>query len=378
MQPPATARTDSEVTHSVARVLLLGPARTAVSGVSTHLNQLFESTLATSFELVQFQVGSEGRGEGRLRSLIRLGTSPFAFALCLLRARPRIVHINTSLEPKSFWRDLVYLALAKALRRKVVYQVHGGSMPAEFFARSRALRWLLRASLSWPETIVLLAHSEMLAYRSFAPRARLIRIANAIAAGEPPDLSPERYTASRPLEIVYVGRLAADKGIFEAVEALRILRDRDVTVRLSIAGSGPAESELRHRIAANELGDRVRLVGAVFSRAKEQLWHAAQVLAFPTYHREGLPYALLEAMAHGAVPVISPVGAIPDVLQHEAQGLFVAARDPQALANALERLANDRPLLHRLARAGRTRIVEHYSVARMAREFEALYARLTY
>jgi glycosyltransferase involved in cell wall biosynthesis len=117
-------------------------------------------------------------------------------------------------------------------------------------------------------------------------------------------------------------------------------------------------------------------MGAVFGRAKEQLWQAAQVLAFPTYHREGLPYALLEAMAHGVVPVISPVGAIPDVLQHEAQGLFVPARDPQALANALERLANDRPLLHRLALAGRARIVEHYSVPRMAREFEELYARL--
>jgi glycosyltransferase involved in cell wall biosynthesis len=357
-------------------VLLLGPSRTAVSGVSTHLNQLFGSSLATGFELLQFQVGSEGRGEGRLRTLIRLATSPFAFALCLLKVRPRIVHINTSLEPKSYWRDLVYLGLAKALGRKVVYQVHGGSMPAEFFAARPALNWLLRASLSWPEATVVLAHSEMLAYRSFAPRARLLRIANAIAAGEPPDLSAERYTARRPLAIVYVGRLAADKGIFEVLEALRILRDRDISALLSIAGSGPAESELRQRIAANALGDRVRLMGAVFGRAKEQLWQAAQVLAFPTYHREGLPYALLEAMAHGVVPVISPVGAIPDVLQHEAQGLFVPARDPQALANALERLANDRPLLHRLALAGRARIVEHYSVPRMAREFEELYARL--
>jgi glycosyltransferase involved in cell wall biosynthesis len=257
-----------------------------------------------------------------------------------------------------------------------VYQVHGGYMPADFFAASRALTLLLRASLSWPEAIVLLAQSEMLAYRSFAPRARLIRIANAIAAGEQPDLSVERYTASRPLEIVYVGRLAADKGVFEVIEAIRILRDRDIAVRLTVAGSGPAEAELRHRIAASALADHVRLAGAVFGRAKERLWHEAQVLAFPTYHREGLPYALLEAMAQGAVPVISPVGAIPDVVQHETHGLFVPPRDPQALANALERLASDRLLLQRLALAGRARIVEHYSVARMVQEFDALYASL--
>jgi hypothetical protein len=62
------------------RVLLLGPARSAVSGVSTHLNQLFDSPLATRFRLMQFQVGSEGRAASRTGTLFRLVGSPFAFA----------------------------------------------------------------------------------------------------------------------------------------------------------------------------------------------------------------------------------------------------------------------------------------------------------
>jgi glycosyltransferase involved in cell wall biosynthesis len=358
------------------RVLLLGPARSAVSGVSTHLNQLFESTLSQRFRLSQFQVGSEGRAEGRAGSLLRLITGPLGFALCLIRSRPRIVHINTSLEPKSYWRDIVFLALAKVMRRKVVYQVHGGALPGEFFGGNRVLTALLRRVLSWPDAVVLLALSEMAAYGDFAPRARLVHIANAVSAGET-DLRAERYSANRPLRIVYLGRLAAEKGVFDTIEAVRILRDRGIAVHLTIAGSGPARGEITRVIETHRLADRARLQEAVFDSAKQQLWREADVLAFPTYHREGLPYALLEAMAGGAVPVISPVGAIPDVVHDGVHGLFVPAHEPQAVANALERLANDRQLLHRLALAARARVVEYYSVARMAQEFDALYTSLT-
>jgi glycosyltransferase involved in cell wall biosynthesis len=356
------------------RVLLLGPARNAVSGVSTHLNQLFESTLSSRFQLLQFQVGSEGRAEGRAGRLLRLIGGPFAFTAYLIRTRPRIVHINTSLVPKSYWRDIVFLSVAKAMRCKVVYQVHGGALPGDFFAANRALTALLRRVLSWPDAVVLLARAEMAAYGAFAPRVRLVHIANAVTSGEA-NLRAERYSASRLLRIVYFGRLAADKGIFETIEAVRILRDRGVVVSLTIAGIGPASGEITRLIEAHRLADRARLIGAVFGSAKEQFWREAEVLAFPTY-REGLPYALLEAMAAGAVPVVSPVGAIPDVVQDGVHGLFVPPRTPQAVANALERLASDRPLLHRLALASRARAVDHYSVARMAKEFDALYTSL--
>jgi glycosyltransferase involved in cell wall biosynthesis len=375
--PVRAAGADREA-HSAGRprVLLLGPARNAVSGVSTHLNQLFESTLSSRFRLIQFQVGSEGRVQSRAATLLRLITSPFAFAVCLVRTRPRIVHINTSLEPKSYWRDIVYLALAKAIGCKVIYQVHGGALPTEFCAGHRLLTALLRRVLSWPDAVVLLARSEMAAYADFAPRARLVRIANAVSPGEAA-VRADRNGELRPLRIVYVGRLAAAKGVLETIEAVRILRDRGIDIYLTIAGSGPAEGEITRAIEANRLGDRTALVGAVFGSAKKQLWQQADVLAFPTYHREGLPYALLEAMAGSVVPVVSPVGAIPDVVQNEVNGLLVPARDAPALANALERLATDQPLLHRLALAARLRVVNHYSLARMAEEFDALYARLT-
>jgi glycosyltransferase involved in cell wall biosynthesis len=97
------------------------------------------------------------------------------------------------------------------------------------------------------------------------------------------------------------------------------------------------------------------------------------VLLLPTYHREGLPYALLEGMAAGLVPVVTRVGAIPDVVEPDVHGLFVPPRDPEALARALDALAADRALLARMSGASRERVATSYSVERLAGDFTALY-----
>jgi glycosyltransferase involved in cell wall biosynthesis len=81
-------------------------------------------------------------------------------------------------------------------------------------------------------------------------------------------------------------------------------------------------------------------------------------------------------MAAGAVPVICAVGAIPDVMQNEVHGLFVPPRDPEAIADAVARLNADRKELARMSAAGRQRILENYTVSRLASAFTSLYQSL--
>ncbi len=98
-------------------VLVLGPHRAAVSGVSTHVNLLMESALGDDFELVHFQVGAEGRAEGAIARALRLLVSPFALAAAIVFRHASVVHINTSLNPRAYWRDLAYLFVATRARR---------------------------------------------------------------------------------------------------------------------------------------------------------------------------------------------------------------------------------------------------------------------
>jgi len=221
--------------------------------------------------------------------------------------------------------------------------------------------------------VVVLAQVELAAYRKFVPTARLELIANAIDTSSlVRDAITEKPAGA--LHLAYVGRLIEEKGIFDIVEALAILLREKHKVTLSFAGSGPQEGLLRARVANLGLGDRVNLLGPVFGAQKEALWHSAHIFVFPTFFPEGLPYALLEAMVAGAVPVTTRAGAIPDVLEDGVQGVLVPIREPAALAAAIARLDDDRRGLARMAEAGRRRVVQHYALERLADDFRKLYA----
>ena len=365
-----------EYQHTVAahklRIVLFGPSLDAVSGVSTHVRILFASELARDFDLLHFQVGSEGRRETALQKLMRFTLSPFHLALLLLRTEAEIVHLNVSLDPKAYWRDFVYSFVARLLGRRVVNQIHGGAMPQDMFRGNSLLTWVLRRFLVSSDAVSVLSNAELAAYRAFDPRIRVHLVPNAI---DPSGLAgrTRSYNTDGPLKLVYVGRLVRTKGLFEVIEAMTDLKRAGREFGLCIAGEGEDQGALMAASQRAGLGDRIRFLGSVFGVEKWRLWLDSDVFVFPSYHKEGLPYSLLEAMAAGCVPVTTPVAAIPDVMRDREHGLFVPANDPAALAMAVAALDDDRAGLMRMAEASRRRALQHYTVDRLADDFRKLY-----
>jgi glycosyltransferase involved in cell wall biosynthesis len=357
-------------------VILLGPSREAVSGVSTHLNLLFGSALARQFDLVHFQVGSQGRVESRVRRAARLLASPFLLAAAIVRRNAAIVHVNTSLDRRAYWRDLAYVAVSKLCGARVVYQVHGGALPAEFFAGSRLLTAWLRTTLGWPDALVVLASLLAEAYRALVPGQSVALIPNGIDSQALLNHRPRYARQDRPLGLLYIGRLVATKGLFESFQALAAGRRLGVQARLVVAGDGPEEARMRARVHELGLDEVVSFAGPVFGDRKARLLDEADVLLLPTYHAEGLPYALLEGMAAGLVPIVTRVGAIPDVVRQDLHAQFVAPRDPAAITQAIAVLHRDRARLARMSAACRSRVAAAYTVERVAAGFAALYAGL--
>jgi glycosyltransferase involved in cell wall biosynthesis len=355
-------------------VVLLGPDLKAVSGVSTHLNQLLKSKLGDRFDLHHFQIGSEGKSESTVEKIFRFAWSPFQLMALLRRCHPAVVHINTSMNPRGFWRDLAYLLVSRSVGCKVVYQVHGGALPLDFAGGNVLFQRLMRAAFRLADIIVLLGEFQRKAYQAFSPDLRLQVVPNAIDVRDL--LVPVQKTEpGHPLKLVFFGRLAAEKGIFEMVEAVSLLRNQGIDMSLAIAGSGPEEHRLRQRIADLGIGQSVTLKGAVFGADKNKLWLESDVFVFPTY-REGLPYALLESMAACTVPVTCRVGAIPDVLEEQKHGLFVQPKDPDGLASALRWLHENREALPRLGTAARERVLAEYTLTRLSDHFIKIYEQL--
>jgi glycosyltransferase involved in cell wall biosynthesis len=354
-------------------VLVLGPHREAVSGVSTHVNTLLASGLAQDFSLIHFQVGGEGRRENRARRLVRLAASPFRLAAAILARGAAIVHINSSLNARAYWRDLVYLLVAKACGARVLFQVHGGKLPQEFCGNNRLLAALLHRTLLLPDAIVVLASVELEAYRRFVHREQILALPNAIDCLPYDSFLRERPDPAGALRLTYVGRLARQKGLYELLAGLQLARAAGVRARLVIAGAGPEEEKLRHLVAAAGIGHAVTFAGPVCGAGKSALFAQSDLFVLPS-HAEGLPYALLESMAAGVPAIVTRVGGIPDVVLEGIHGLFVPLHDPQAIAHAIATLDADRALLAQMGIACRKRIAASYSVERLAGDVRRLYA----
>jgi glycosyltransferase involved in cell wall biosynthesis len=357
-----------------ASVVLTGPRQTALSGVSTHLRVLMSSSLSTEFELFHFEVGREGRDDRFWPRLVALLTSPLRLAAALRRRRARIVHLNSALTVRAYWRDLVYLLIARLLGARVLYQVHGGALPRNFCRNNPVFMFFVRATLHLAAVVVTLSTTERRAFRIFLGSTPVIAIPNAINCSAYAAVVPRRSHPERPLRLLYIGRLVRDKGLFELLQALQLVRARGVEVELVIAGSGPDEPALRRcHLETNLPG--VRFAGPVMDDGKLTLLATADAFVLPS-HAEGLPYALLECMAAGVPAIATRVGAIPELISSGVNGLLVEPRDAAGIAAAIVRLASDRVALARMGEASRATVSFGFSVDRLTTDFAEVYAAL--
>jgi glycosyltransferase involved in cell wall biosynthesis len=354
--------------------LLTGPRSAALSGVSTHVELLLRSELALAFTLIHFEVGREGRDEGLLGRAVRLLVSPFRLACQVLAHRAAIVHVNTALNLRAYWRDLAYMLVARLCRARVLYQVHGGPAPEAFCRGGRLAAAFVRTTLGLADVIVVLSSADREAFRRFGVGAPVLALPNAVECGPCDARVHERAAPARPLRVLYLGRLVREKGLYELIEGLALARSQGAAAELILAGEGPEAAALGAAVAARGLAP-VGFVGPVRGADKMTLLRWADVLALPSYS-EGLPYALLESMAAGVPAIATRVGAIPEVVADGVNGLLLEPRSPQAIATAIRALGADRDALARMGEASHATVSTRYSIGGLAAQLRALYASL--
>jgi glycosyltransferase involved in cell wall biosynthesis len=164
-------------------------------------------------------------------------------------------------------------------------------------------------------------------------------------------LGRERRTATRgAVRLLFVGWLNRDKGVRELLEAfLTVAQERSCT--LALVGEGDMSKEARGFVKSKQLEHIVTFRGWLDAAALRHEYAAADVFVLPSW-AEGLPNAMIEALAAGLAVVVTAVGSIPDVIANERDGLVVPPRDVRALSAALFRVTEDVELRGRLASCG--------------------------
>ncbi len=261
----------------------------------------------------------------------------------------------------SFFEKILWGLLVAALGRKPVLAMIDGNFPA-FWERQRSfLKTLVRRCL-FASSVRMGAQSQSWVsyYSEIFPNLDVIEFS---ATVEPIFLLASPRTKEESQRVLYVGWMIEGKGVLDLLDAfvqvLQVMPD----ARLRLIGPQfGKEAALQREFLRRGLKAHIDLVGPIADRQALMFeLRTATVFVLPS-HAEGLPVALLEAMAMGAACVATDVGAIPDVLDHGAAGLLVPVRAPRALSDAICSLLASPTERDRLATLAHQRIRSRYSI----------------
>ncbi len=281
-----------------------------------------------------------------------------------------------------YWAEA--MLLGRWMRRRSLTHLHvhfGGPVSSVALLAARAWRIPWSLTLHGPgefhdETPTWLREKILSATRLFAishfTRSQILRIAPeaepktfVLRLGVEPSLLnqiPIPRDPARPLEILCTGRLVTAKGQRVLLQAFAALTRRD-QLRLVFIGDGPDRAALHSLAASLGLAARVEWTGALDHASTLARVARAHLFVLASF-AEGLPVALMEAMALGVPCVSTFIAGIPELIRDGENGLLVPASDPAALTAAIERLINDPSLRQRLAERARQTVADEYNLAR--------------
>ncbi len=176
--------------------------------------------------------------------------------------------------------------------------------------------------------------------------------------------------------VIYVGRLAREKGLPALMRGFAIAAADSPEAMLALVGGGAMRGELEGMARELRIEARVRFVGRVESREVPRWLRASNIFAL-TSPSEGFSCALAEAMSAGLASVTTRIPANEQLVECGVEGLAAPVDDEAAIAQALSQLFRDPEMRRRMGSAARKRIVENFSTAKVADRYEQLFAEAT-
>lgn len=364
----------------MSRILLVGKGPPDGGGISSFLQSMLASDLRERHEVGFLNLSHAGSPRsGRLTGGNVTRTLRDARRVWRAASGVDIVHIHSAVVPLVTLVRVTALALPARLRgARVVVHAHSGKIPHWLTGGRRRL--LGRLALAPVDSLVAVSEGSRAALAAVVGQRRVSFVRNGVSLGrreerpEPGHPALVATDGSIP-RILFAGVITARKGAVDLLAASETLRARGVAHELLLAGGTPDEGPDAEAEVRRHLHPAARLLGPVPHEGMGALYAGCDVFCLPSWW-EGMPLSVLEAMASGLPVVATDVGDISEAVEDGVTGLLVPARDPAALADALERVLTDEALRARLGRAGREAVAHGFGFGATVAGIEAVYRRL--
>jgi glycosyltransferase involved in cell wall biosynthesis len=335
-----------------------------VSGISTIVRQIIEHS---QHDFAHFKAGREDGEQADLKWLAKQAVLPFRFFACIKKERADLVHINTALTDLSIWRDAALSRAARIARRPLVLSVHGGKYLVNEFKNPRMKR-VTETMLRTAKSVVVYSDLE---------KAEVERRWKGLDIRVLPNAVPQREDAAAERNndvpvIIFFGRLHESKGLDEIIKACTQLKNDGFDFRFNCFGDGPMKDTFIPRMES-ALGGRFHYGGVLTGSDKYRELDRADIFLLPSIYGEGLPMAILEAMAAGCVIVASEMASVAAVIEDGVNGYLIEPRNTNQLVSRLKILLDGRGDWKPVSQAAVETVRDKFAISSYIEKLEEIY-----
>jgi glycosyltransferase involved in cell wall biosynthesis len=356
------------------KILITAPSldeRENVSGISSVVRLIIKGSRENFHH---FQAGRRDGEAARIKWIFNQTSSVPRFMRAIQREKIDVVHINTAFNPLAIARDFLFVQAARIQKKPILLHLHGGRFLAEDF-QSQTLKKMVEKMLRTASVVVVLSELEKRLVLNCWKDLNVRVLENAVAVDEAEKF--ERFETKEKTKntIVFLGRLHESKGLREIVEACRVLKEENLQFRFRCFGAGELKDFFigeMNRI----LGTNFFYGGVISGAEKWRELARSDIFLLPSKYGEGLPMAMLEAMAAGCVVVVSEMASIGAVIEDGVNGFLVEPRDVPQLIEKLKMLLSGEIDLKMVRKNARETIAVNYNLPDYIKKLEEIYAEI--
>jgi glycosyltransferase involved in cell wall biosynthesis len=365
------------------KVLMVGPWPPTKGGVTTFMRNVVKSWLREKYDFIPFTTSRPGKPkvkgdnygyaamfsggfkrvvQGILITLWHLVIYPWVVVV----RRPTIIQIQAS-DFQTFWEASLYVLMGKILRRPTVLRI-GGHFNVFWESSSATARAAIQWTLRQP-SIFIVQSEYWMNYVAGSGRTGPTVILNNFV----PETLVEKRTLpppNAPRFLLYCGWAQKQKGAYVLLDAVRELVARGVKIDITLMA---ITGSLRDEIRSAGLDQHVKLLDFLSHDEALATLRNTEVFLQISYS-EGFPNMLLESMALGCAAIVTPVGAVPEIVGADGECAFIIpVGDASMLADRMSRLAADPELIARMAAAAQARVIERFTEKTVTRVLDHAY-----
>ena len=340
------------------KILINTPFLSLSGGVANHYKGLKPYW---NEKVIYNQIGkrSEKLGNG----IYWLPLDIIKFIIKIIFLCPDFVVLNPSLGKNAIKRDFIFLKIAKFFGKNVAVFFHGFNTEAikEFNTG------YLKKNLNKCKCIFILAKEFADIVKSWGVTVPVhlttTKVDNRLIEGF--NIETKDYCAKN---ILFLARIEKAKGIYTALDAVKILHSKDKDIKFRVAGTGGELEKAKQYAIDNNIA--VDFLGNISGDTLINEFKTANIYILPTTHGEGMPTSVLEAMAFGVPVITRPVGGTCDFFENSKMGELIDSLNPQEYAEAIDKYLNNTTFMKETSVYNHKYAKEHFLASSVAKKIE--------